>query len=107
VHTSTDGRISIKTSQAEPTHSDHSQMRDLGGALLEQSHVIGTDGPSEDRNGQQTPKGALTAPPANGTPRRPNLEVRAITEIGLGDSPSILSADQGDPISLLMRAHSG
>jgi len=78
----------------------------LGGALLEQSHVIGTDGPAEDR-GAQTPTGPSTLAPVSLTPRRPNLEVRATTEVGLGDSPSILTADQVDPISQFMRSHSG
>lgn len=76
----------------------------LGGALLEQSHVIGTDGPSDTRaGGMATPTAESTPTPVDSTPKRPKVEARATTEIGLGESPSILSADQVDPLSVSLK----
>jgi len=75
----------------------------LGGALLEHNHMSGSDGLNEDRRSQQTPTTAsLSAIPAA---KRPGLELRANTEVD-ANSPSIFTADQADPISLLLRSHS-
>jgi len=78
----------------------------LGGALLEHSHVTPTDG-GDDRGIPHTPTKDLNGIPLNGISRRPPLEFRANTEVGLGGSPSIVTADQADPLSLLLRSHSG
>jgi hypothetical protein len=76
----------------------------LGGALLEHSHVTPTDS-GDDRGIPHTPTKDLNGIPLNGISRRPPLELRANTEVGLGGSPSIVTADQADPLSV--RAYIG
>lgn len=71
----------------------------LGGALLEQNQMMGSDGMNDHTRAPQPSTPSSLSPSVGGTPRRPPLELRANTEVG-AHSPSILTADQADPISV-------
>jgi osomolarity two-component system sensor histidine kinase NIK1 len=71
----------------------------LGGALLEQNQMMGSDGMNEHTRSAPPASSSSLSSATGGTARRPAMELRANTEVG-AHSPSLLTADQTDPISV-------
>ncbi|RDW77333.1 two-component osmosensing histidine kinase BOS1p [Coleophoma cylindrospora] len=83
----------------------------LGGALLEKGRDVRTS-PKDDKPARLTNGGISPATSPGSKDSRPSLETRAITTTGpithgSVESPTIVTAEQEDPLArLLMRAHS-